>query len=119
MDWNRIEGSWKEFRGKAKSQWGELTDDDLAQIGGRREELIGKLQARYGYTMDRARQEIDSWLQGVDPGIVAQATAAKDDVMQVADNFTAAFRKSLGDNPRATIALTAALGFVLGAIWKA
>ena len=42
MDWNRIEGSWKEFKGKAQTQWGQLTDDDLTSIGGKRDELLGK-----------------------------------------------------------------------------
>ena len=122
MDWNRIEGSWKEFKGKAKSQWGELTDDDLTQIEGRRDELIGKLQTRYGYNKDRARQEIERWLDSVDQasqGVVGQAAAVKDDVMQVADNFTSAFQKSLKDNPQATIAMVAVVGFILGAVWRA
>jgi uncharacterized protein YjbJ (UPF0337 family) len=118
MDWDRIEGSWNEFKGKARSQWGQLTDDDLAQIEGRRGELVGKLQARYGYTKDRARQEIERWLANVDGGLAAPATAVKDDVVQVADNFSKALRKSLSDNPRATIAMAAVLGFVLGALWR-
>lgn len=116
MNWDRIEGSWMQFKGKAQSRWGQLTDDDLAQIGGRRDVLIGKLQSRYGYTWDQARQEIDRWLEG--QNLMGQATAVKDDVMQVADNFNTALRKSLNDNPRATLAMAAALGFVLGAMWK-
>ena len=122
MDWNRIEGSWKEFKGKAKSQWGELTDDDLTQIEGRRDELIGKLQTRYGYNKDRARQEIERWVDSVDQasqGVVGQAAAVKEDVMQVADNFTSAFQKSLKNNPQATIAMVAVVGFILGAVWRA
>ncbi|WP_338720254.1 CsbD family protein [Devosia sp. XK-2] len=61
MDWNRIEGSWKQFSGKAKEQWGKLTDDDLAQIDGNREQLEGKLQERYGKTKDDVRKEVDHW----------------------------------------------------------
>jgi uncharacterized protein YjbJ (UPF0337 family) len=64
MDWNRIEGNWKQFTGKAKAQWGKLTDDDLQVINGRREELEGKLQERYGYNKDKIRNEVDSWLSG-------------------------------------------------------
>lgn len=97
---------------------GPLTDDDLAQIEGRRVELAGKLQARYGYTKDWARQEIEGWLASIDGGMVAQATAAKDDLVQVVDNFSTALRKSLNNNPRATIAMAAVLGFVLGALWR-
>ena len=62
MNWDRVEGNWKEFKGKAKSQWGDLTDDDLMAIEGRRDELEGRLQQRYGYAKDVARKEIDSWL---------------------------------------------------------
>lgn len=62
MDWNRIEGNWKQFTGNAKAQWGKLTDDDLQVINGRREELEGKLQERYGYNKDKIRNEVDTWL---------------------------------------------------------
>jgi uncharacterized protein YjbJ (UPF0337 family) len=62
MNWDRIEGNWKEIKGKAKQQWGRLTEDDLDVIEGRREELEGKLQNRYGYAKDKVRSEVDSWL---------------------------------------------------------
>ena len=62
MNWDRIEGNWKEFSGKAKQQWGKLTDDELDQIAGRREELEGKLQKHYGYAKDKAKVEVDAWL---------------------------------------------------------
>ena len=65
MDWNRIEGDWKRLKGNAKEQWGRLTDDDLAAINGRREQLEGKLQERYGYAKDRIKREIDDWALGV------------------------------------------------------
>jgi uncharacterized protein YjbJ (UPF0337 family) len=63
MNWDRIEGNWKEFKGKAKQQWGKLTDDDLDVIDGRREELEGILQNRYGYAKDQVAKEVDLWLQ--------------------------------------------------------
>ena len=62
MNWDRIEGNWTEFKGKVKQQWGKLTDDDLTVIEGNRDELAGRLQQRYGYAKDKARKEIDSWL---------------------------------------------------------
>ena len=62
MNWDRIEGNWKEFKGKVKQQWGDLTDDDLTVIEGNREQLKGRLQERYGYAKDKARQEINAWL---------------------------------------------------------
>jgi uncharacterized protein YjbJ (UPF0337 family) len=61
MDWNRVEGNWKQMKGKVKEQWGKLTDDDLDQINGKREQLEGKIQERYGLERDRARTDIDDW----------------------------------------------------------
>src|SRR5215831_107238 len=61
MDWNRIEGNWKQVRGKVKEQWGKLTDDDLNVINGRRDQLEGKIQERYGYAKDQVRKDIDDW----------------------------------------------------------
>jgi uncharacterized protein YjbJ (UPF0337 family) len=61
MNWDRIEGNWKQLTGKVKEKWGQLTDDDLTQINGNREQLEGILQERYGYAKDRAKSEIDQW----------------------------------------------------------
>ena len=62
MDWNRIEGNWKQFKGKIKEQWGHLTDDDLDKIAGKREQLEGKIQERAGITKGAARKSVDDWL---------------------------------------------------------
>lgn len=61
MNWDRIEGNWKQFRGKAKQQWAKLTDDDLDRIDGKRIELIGRLQARYGKTREAAEKAVEEW----------------------------------------------------------
>jgi len=62
MNWDRIEGNWTEFKGKAQKQWGKLTNDDLDVIEGKRQELSGRLQQHYGYAKDQAEREIDTWL---------------------------------------------------------
>jgi uncharacterized protein YjbJ (UPF0337 family) len=62
MDWDRIEGNWKQFTGKIKEQWGKLTDDEITEIRGNREQLEGKLQERYGYAKDQARKQVNDWL---------------------------------------------------------
>ena len=54
MDWNEVEGNWKQFSGKVKEKWGKFTDDDVTAINGKREQLLGKLQEHYGYEKDRA-----------------------------------------------------------------
>jgi uncharacterized protein YjbJ (UPF0337 family) len=61
MDWNRVEGNWKQFKGKAKEKWGKLTDDDLNVIEGRRDQLEGKLQQRYGFAKDQIHKDVDDW----------------------------------------------------------
>ena len=63
MDWDRVEGNWKQFTGKVKEKWGDLTDDDLTSINGKRDQLEGKLQERYGYAKDKARQEVDDFMK--------------------------------------------------------
>jgi uncharacterized protein YjbJ (UPF0337 family) len=59
MNQDMFEGKWRELRGKAKSWWGRLTDDDVAQVAGKKDALIGRLQAKYGYSKDEAEREID------------------------------------------------------------
>jgi uncharacterized protein YjbJ (UPF0337 family) len=61
MDWNRVEGNWKQAKGKVKEQWGKLTDDDLTFINGKRDQLEGRIQERYGIQRDMARKQIDDW----------------------------------------------------------
>src|SRR6266567_1000863 len=63
MNWDQVKGNWKQFQGKVKQKWGKLTDDDLTMINGRREELEGKIQDRYGYSRDQIRKEVDDWLK--------------------------------------------------------
>ena len=62
MDWNRVEGNWKQLKGKIKEQWGNLTDDDLDKIVGEREQTEGKIQERYGLDKDAARKHVDDWV---------------------------------------------------------
>ena len=62
MDWNRIEGNWKQLKGKIREKWGNPTDDDLEKIKGRREAFEGKFQERYGISKDAVRKDVDDWL---------------------------------------------------------
>jgi uncharacterized protein YjbJ (UPF0337 family) len=61
MNWDRIEGNWKQFKGKAKEQWGKLTDDDLNVVSGKRDQLAGRIQERYGIAKDEADRQINEW----------------------------------------------------------
>lgn len=61
MNWDRIEGNWKQFTGKAKEKWGKLTDDDMTEIAGRKDVMVGKVQERYGMAKDVAEREVDNF----------------------------------------------------------
>src|ERR1700735_2371963 len=63
MDWNRVEGNWKQMKGAVKQQWGKLTDDDLTQVNGSQEKLEGIIQERYGIAKDETRKQLESWYQ--------------------------------------------------------
>ncbi|HEY6552972.1 MAG TPA: CsbD family protein [Vicinamibacteria bacterium] len=64
MNEDILKGQWKQLQGKARQQWGKLTDDDLSLIKGNRDILLGKIQERYGRTREEAMKDIDTWLQG-------------------------------------------------------
>jgi uncharacterized protein YjbJ (UPF0337 family) len=66
MNWDIVEGNWKQFRGRLQEQWGELTDDDLDRIDGKRDQLLGRLQEKYGLTKDEASRRLDSWERSQD-----------------------------------------------------
>jgi uncharacterized protein YjbJ (UPF0337 family) len=141
MDWNRIEGDWKRMKGSAKAQWGKLTDDDLATIAGRREELEGKLQERYGYAKDRIKREIDEWASEVrasarkvanDADLSDELDAIRADVQNLTANLGDVARRQAGraqdtavdafhnaeayikQNPLQSVAIAAGLGFLYG-----
>jgi uncharacterized protein YjbJ (UPF0337 family) len=61
MNTDIIEGKWHQLKGSAKAQWGKLTDDELDQVNGNAEKLVGLVQERYGYARQRAQQEVDSF----------------------------------------------------------
>jgi uncharacterized protein YjbJ (UPF0337 family) len=62
MNWDQVSGNWKELKGKLRSKWARLTDDDLENIAGKKDVLLGRLQQRYGFQKDRAEREVDSFL---------------------------------------------------------
>lgn len=62
MDWDRVEGNWKRMTGKVKEQWGKLDDDDRTMIGGEHDQLISRLQERYGIARDEAERQVNSWI---------------------------------------------------------
>jgi uncharacterized protein YjbJ (UPF0337 family) len=141
MDWNRIEGDWKRMKGSAKEHWGRLTDDDLAAINGRREQLEGKLQERYGYAKDRIEREIDEWASEAratarkvanDTDLSDELDAIRADVQNLTATLGDVAKRQAGraqdtaveamnsaeayirQNPLQAVAIAGALGFVYG-----
>jgi uncharacterized protein YjbJ (UPF0337 family) len=62
MNWKEFEGRWNQITGQVRSQWGKLTDDDLTLVAGKRDQLIGKVQERYGILKDEAEKQVDEWI---------------------------------------------------------
>lgn len=67
MNREQMAGSWRVMRGKVKEQWGRLTDNDLTEISGRHDQLVGKIQERYGKQRDQVERDVDRWLDTVEP----------------------------------------------------
>jgi uncharacterized protein YjbJ (UPF0337 family) len=65
MNWDQVQGNWRQLKGKARQMWGDLTDDDLDIIEGRREELIGRVQASYGLAREQAEEQVDDWVRSL------------------------------------------------------
>jgi uncharacterized protein YjbJ (UPF0337 family) len=61
MNWDRIEGNWKQFKGNALQQWGRLTDDQLDVIAGKRDVLLGRIQEAYGISRDEGEKQLAAW----------------------------------------------------------
>jgi uncharacterized protein YjbJ (UPF0337 family) len=139
MDWNRVEGDWKRMKGKVKEQWGKLTDDDLTAIGGRRDQLEGKIQERYGYAKDQVRKEIDDWYRstalaanGDTEDLADQIEAIRSDIQSLTSTVGRIANKQLGRaqdkaveaandaeeairrNPVSAVAIAVGLGFLFG-----
>jgi uncharacterized protein YjbJ (UPF0337 family) len=61
MNWDTVQGQWKQLAGKVREKWGKLTDDDLTTIGGKKDQLVGKIQERYGLARDQAEKEVEEF----------------------------------------------------------
>lgn len=61
MNWDQIEGQWKQTKGQVKEQWGKLTDDDMTAIAGKRDQLVGKVQERYGVAREKAEEQVSKF----------------------------------------------------------
>jgi uncharacterized protein YjbJ (UPF0337 family) len=67
MNWDLIEGKWKQMKGQLREKWGNLTDDDLEMIAGKRDQLIGRLEVRYGIAKEEAAKQVDEFADSLQP----------------------------------------------------
>lgn len=61
MNWDQIKGKWVQMKGKVKEQWGDLTDDDVERAAGNRDQLVGRIQEKYGVAREEAERQVDDW----------------------------------------------------------
>jgi len=132
MDWTRLEGNWKQTKGRVKERWGKLTDDDLTAIAGRRDQLEGMIQERYGYAKERARKEIDDWYRSMESNLVEQIESLRSGIQDLSSTVERIAKEQmprarskatevLSDaeeavqrNPLAVVVIALGLGFLIG-----
>ena len=136
MDWTRVEGNWKQMRGRAKERWGKLTDDDLTAIAGRRDQLEGLIQERYGYAREKARREIEDWYRSMESNLSEQIESlragiqnlsstveriAKEQIPRVRSRATKALNdaeEAVKRNPLAVVAIALSLGLLISVLTR-
>jgi uncharacterized protein YjbJ (UPF0337 family) len=132
IDWDRLEGDWKQLKGMAKERWGKLTDDDLTVISGRRAQLEGKIQERYGYAKSQARKEIEDWYRSTEPYLADEIDNIRTEIQSLASSVGRLANKQIDRaqvrateaardveaaitrNPLTAIAIAVGLGFLFG-----
>lgn len=136
MDWTRVEGNWKQMKGRAKERWGRLTDDDLTAIAGRRDQLEGMIQERYGYAKERARREIEDWYHSMESSVAEQIESLRSGIQSLAstvdrmakEQMPHARLRAIGAvneaeaavkrNPLSALAIALGLGFLFGVLTR-
>jgi uncharacterized protein YjbJ (UPF0337 family) len=132
MDWTRVEGNWKQMRGRAKERWGKLTDDDLTVIAGRRDQLEGVIQERYGYAKERARREIEDWYRSMESNLAEQLESLRSGIQSLSATVERIAQEQLPHargrateaikqaedavkrNPLVVVAIALGFGFLIG-----
>jgi len=93
MNWTQIEGNWNEAKGRAKSKWGKLTDDDLMHVEGKRDRLLGVIQQRYGLARDKAEEQVNDFMASSEGWMAKAKEQVTDAVNQARENVTQAVEK--------------------------
>jgi len=131
MNWDQVEGNWKQAVGRLKEKWGRLSDDQLTEIGGRKDSLVGKIQELYGATRDEAERQVNDWLSDMDrsgnplqgaPGFAQQSAAEAgeaaaqwwDDTRRSFSRSAEAMSAAIEDRPLVALGCALGVGVVLG-----
>lgn len=67
MNWSQVEGQWKQVKAQVKSKWAKLNDDDLQNLTAKKDDLVGKIQERYGLLKDEAERQVDAFVEALGP----------------------------------------------------
>ncbi len=136
MDWDRVEGDWKQMKGKVKERWGRLTDDDLTAISGQRDQLEGKIQERYGYAKSQARREIEDWYRSTESHLADEIETIRTEIQNLTSTVGRIANKQIGRaqvrateaareaeavitrNPLAAIAIAVGIRFMFGVFMR-
>ena len=136
MDWTRVEGNWKQIKGRVKERWGELTDDDLTAIAGRRDRLEGMIQERYGYAKETARREIEDWYRSLESNLAEEIESLRSGIRSLASTVERIAQEELPHararatdvieqaedavkrNPLVVVAIALVLGILVGVLTR-
>jgi len=86
MNWTSLQGNWNEAKGKVKTKWGRLTDDDLMQVGGNKDRLVGVIQQKYGIAREKAEEQLEEFMSTAD-GWLARAKEGAQDAVERSRDF--------------------------------
>jgi uncharacterized protein YjbJ (UPF0337 family) len=98
MNWDQMEGKWKQYSGKVKEKWGNLTDDDLTVIHGKRDQLVGKIQERYGIAKEEAEKQVDEFARSFRSEEAAEEKRQRDHEADVRANERDKKKRSAGQS---------------------
>jgi uncharacterized protein YjbJ (UPF0337 family) len=124
------------MKGRAKERWGRLTDDDLTAIAGRRDQLEGMIQERYGYARERARREIEDWYRSIESNLAEEIESLRSGIQSLASTVDRIAKEQLPRtrsraigavneaeeavkrNPLAALGIVLGLGFLIGVLTR-
>lgn len=123
MNNDTFAGQWEQLKGKVKKQWGRLTDDDINQIGGNMDELIGRVKTAYGYDKDKAKKEIEQFLStssiaDVISQIGDKMGDAPEKVKENIEQYSSELSEVIKKSPLKAIAIASAVGLLSGLLLR-